>query len=435
MKRAHDEYVSLLLMNRDTPVLQFLYDEETHSVAKIERVVSESHAPLGIVDYKTGIPRKALNDWWQHRAIPASRENFSRILQDLRIGSSLELLEKCSGFSLSDQYWVKASDSPAEWKELNFFENKFSEDIGKLLLGQTDARSDLCLISPDNATGGDLVKKWKIIDGDRCLIKGGNSLNNQEPYNEVVATRLYERVLAPGEFVPYDLLEDEGKMYSSCKTMVTVDEELVSALAIDGTTKQRGNQSFYDHFILSCRELGIPDAEIMVDKMLTCDYILANYDRHYRNFGAIRNVETLSWKGFAPIYDSGSSLWARTATPEISPFNYNSKPFKSDHQKQFMLVRDLSWLDEKRLLGFENDVRDVLSQNPLMDEQRISLISHHVKNRVNEVLERKHVLEGGRKAPLSNVIHTCEARRDELQSKLSNDPARQPEQKGKAPER
>lgn len=435
MKKDYDEYSSLLLMNKNTPVLQFLYDEETHSVAKIENVFSEAHAPLGIVDYKNGVSRKALNDWWQHRAIPASRENFSRILQDLRIDSSVELLEKCSGFSLSDQYWVKGIDSLAEWKDLNFFENEFSEDIGKLLLGQTDARPDLNLISPDNASDGDLVKKWKIINGDRCLIKGGNSLNNQEPYNEVVATRLYERVLAPGEFVPYVLLEDEGKMYSSCKTMVTVDEELVSALAIDGTTKQRGNQSFYDHFILSCRELGIPDAEIMIDKMLTCDYILANYDRHYRNFGAIRNVETLSWERFAPMYDSGSSLWARTATPEISPFNYNSKPFKSDPQKQFLLVRNLSWLDEKRLFGFENDVREVLSQNPLMDEQRISRICYHVQNRVNEVLERKHALESGRKAPLDDVIHTCETKREGLQSKVVNEPGKQNERKGTGPKR
>ena len=435
MKKDYDEYTSLLLMNKNTPVLLFSYDKETHSVAKIEKVFSEAHAPLGVVDYKNGISRKALNIWWQGRAIPASRENFSRILQELRIESSVELLERCSGFSLSDQYWVKDSDSPAEWKDLNFFENEFSEDMGRLLLGQTEARPGLNLISPDNSSDGDLIKKWKIIDGTRYLIKGGNSLNNQEPYNEVIATRLYERILAPGEFVPYFLLEDEGKMYSACKTMVTVDEELVTALSIDGTTKQRGNQSFYDHFILSCRELGIPDAEIMIDKMLTCDYILANYDRHYRNFGAIRNVETLSWKGFAPIYDSGSSLWARTATPEISPFNYYSKPFKSDPQKQFMLVKDLSWLDEKKLSRFENDVREVLFQNPLMDEQRINLISHHVKNRVNEVLERKHMLENGRKMPLSNVIRSCEAKKEDLQAKFVNEPSKQNAPKDNSPKR
>lgn len=68
MKQYYEEYASLLLMNKNTPVLQFSYDEETHSIAKIEKVFSEAHAPLGIVDYKNGLSRRALNDWWQHRA-------------------------------------------------------------------------------------------------------------------------------------------------------------------------------------------------------------------------------------------------------------------------------------------------------------------------------------------------------------------------------
>ena len=410
MKKDYEEFASYLLMNKNTPVLQFLYDEETHSIAKIENVFSAAHAPLGIVDYKTGISRKAFNTWWNDRAIPASRENFSRIMQQLHIDTSVELLEKCSGFSLSDQYWIKNSSSLAQWKDLNFFENSFSEDIGKLLLGQTDAHLNLDLVSPDNASDGDLIKKWKIIDGERFLIKGGNSLNNQEPYNEVIATRLYERILNPGEFVPYFLIQDEGKTYSACKTMVSTDEELVSALAIDSTMKLRGNQSLYVHFVLACDGLGIKYAEPMIDKMLTCDYILANYDRHYRNFGAIRNVESLEWKCFAPIYDSGSSLWARTASSEISSFNYKAKPFKTDPQEQFKLVKDLSWLDARKLIGFEQDVINVLSQNPLMDEQRILLISHHVKNRIHDVLERKYELEKNIKTPLNDVICCCEKR-------------------------
>lgn len=90
-----------------------------------------------------------------------------------------------------------------------------------------------------------------------------------------------------------------------------------------------------------------------------------------------------------------------------------------------MLVKDLSWLDEKKLGGFEDDVRDVLSQNPLMDEQRINRISYHVKNRVNEVLARKHELEKGCKVPLDNVIHTCNARREDFQAKKANECMRQ----------
>lgn len=43
------------------------------------------------------------------------------------------------------------------------------------------------MFSPDNSSDGNLKKKWKIINGKRCLIKSGNSLNNQEPFNEVIA--------------------------------------------------------------------------------------------------------------------------------------------------------------------------------------------------------------------------------------------------------
>lgn len=32
-----------------------------------------------------------------------------------------------------------------------------------------------------------------------------------------------------------------------------------------------------------------------------------NKDRHFNNFGVLRNTETLEWLGMAPIYDSGSS--------------------------------------------------------------------------------------------------------------------------------
>lgn len=163
----------------------------------------------------------------------------------------------------------------------------------------------------------------------------------------------------------------------------------------------------------------------MIAKMLTCDYILANYDRHYRNFGAIRNVETLAWDGFAPLYDSGSSLWARTATSKIAPFNYKAKPFKSDPQEQFKLVKDLSWLDEKKLLGFENDVIHILSQNPLMDQYRISLISHHVKERIKDVLARKHELELNNKPPLKDVIQSCEETKEKLASEQMNESGKQ----------
>mgnify|MGYP007065441077 CR=1 FL=1 len=45
-----------------------------------------------------------------------------------------------------------------------------------------------------------------------------------------------------------------------------------------------------------------------LDEMFVTDYIIGNYDRHYRNFGLIRNAETLKFISAAPIFDTDTSL-------------------------------------------------------------------------------------------------------------------------------
>lgn len=378
-------------MNKDTEILNFSYDEETHNIDKITDLIHPEYAPLGIIDYKTGISRKSFNNWWRDRAIPASRSKFKEVLEELDITSSVELLERCFGLSLSDQYWIKEKDSLATWSDVNFFTNDFSEDMGRLLMGEINCTDSFNMFSPDNSSDGNLRKKWKIINGKRCLIKSGNTLNNQEPFNEVIATKLYERILNEDEFVPYYLIEENGISYSCCETMVSKDEELVPAFYIDATKKLRGSDSLYEHYIDVCTDLGIPKAKIKINKMLVCDYILGNYDRHYRNFGAIRNVLDLKWTRIAPIYDSGSSLWATTPTQLIGTA-YKSKPFKSNAEEQLHLVDDLSWLNKNNLLDFDRAVYNILDKNPFFDDERKVAISNQVKGRIEKILERQSVL-------------------------------------------
>ena len=384
--------MNYILMNKNIEVLEFSYDNETHTVTKIVRVIHIDYAPLGINEYKTGITRKALNNWWRDRSIPASRSRFKEVMAEMDVHSSVELLERCFGLSLSDQYWIKEENSNIEWNDINFFENDFSEDMGKLLMGQIHYSDDLDIFSPDNSSDGNLKKKWKIINSIRNLVKGGNSFNNQEPFNELVATKLYERILEKPDYVPYELIQENDLYYSACPTMVNTDEELVSAYYIDRTIKQRGNDSLYSHFLEACEFLMIPNAKPQIDKMIVCDYIIANYDRHYRNFGAIRNISTLKWVGIAPIFDSGSSLWATQPTSAIGS-TYKSKPFKPSSEEQLELVDDLSWLDTTKLEGFEQEAKNILKKNPLMDEARIQAIGQQIKLRIAKVIERKKQLE------------------------------------------
>lgn len=353
-------------------------------MTKIIRIIHPEYAPLGIVEYKTGITRKALNNWWKDRSIPASRSQFKEVMAQMDIQSSVELLERCFGLSLSDLYWIKEVDSDIHWEDINFFNNDFSADMGKLLMGQINYSCDLDIFSRDNSSDGNLKKKWKIINGVRYLVKGGNSFNNQEPFNEIIATKLYERILDQNDYVPYQLLEENSTFYSSCPTMVHTDEELVLAYYIDHTIIQRGNDSLYHHFLKACQTLGIPNAKLSIDKMIVCDYIIANYDRHYRNFGALRNTITLEWEGIAPLYDSGSSLWATLPTSMMGS-SYKSKPFKSVPEEQLELVEDLSWLDVTKLKEFDKEVEDILNKNPLMDESRVQAIVQQVHLRIEKI--------------------------------------------------
>ncbi len=98
-------------------------------------------------------------------------------------------------------------------------ENTFSDDVGNILFGQKIANNPVSLMSPDNTSDGWLKKKWKIIDGRRCLIKGGSAATQQEPYNEVLASRIMDRLDIP--HVKYSLLVEDDYPYSVCEDFIT----------------------------------------------------------------------------------------------------------------------------------------------------------------------------------------------------------------------
>lgn len=138
---------------------------------------------------------------------------------------------------------------------------------------------------------------------------------------------------------------------------------MVPAWRILQTRKKRNETSAWQHFVDCCTELGIPDTIFFLDRMIVLDYLIANEDRHYNNFGALRNAETLEWIGMAPIYDSGSSLGYNKVERRIYACeDIECKPFKKHHEEQLKLVRDFSWIDFDRL----SDLMDYGSSLPLI---------------------------------------------------------------------
>ena len=369
-----------ILMHREKPTAEIEIDELSN-ITNVYDVFAKEHLPVGTTK-KGELDKTSLAKWWSKRSIPASRSGLREALDKLDMSVPQELLTKCYGLSLSDQYWISPKDKPLLWKNINFFDNSFSDDVGNLLFGYGKFSDCMSLVSPDNTSDGQLIKKWKISDGKRVLIKGGSNPYQQEPLCEVIASEIAERLGI--EHTEYKIIWENDRPFSVCKDFITSETELVSAYNIMKNVKKPNDLSEYEFYIKCVEELGIKNIRQQTEKMLVFDFLICNEDRHYNNFGLVRNAITLEWEGVAPVFDCGTSLWYNTQENLIKPISpsISSKPFKKTHNEQIKLVKDFSWLDLDRLDGIEYMADEILSQSEYISKERKNVLCNAIKQQV-----------------------------------------------------
>lgn len=369
------------LMHKCIPVCILEIDDSSYIIA-CDEIIDAKHLPIGTNNDNLV---NSLQGWWKNRSIPKSRKGIREVLDKLNLHSSQQLLKECFGLSLSDQYWIKPNGNNLDWNEINFFDNDFSDDIGNLLFGSQVSSPKINLMSPDITSDGNLKKRWKIINGKRCLIKGGSNPYQQEPLNEIIADKLMDRL----EIVhtPYTIFWQDNEPYSVCEDFVNENIELVSAYQICGTTKT-SSKDMYEHFMKCCKILNIPNVQQSLNEMLVVDYLIANVDRHYANFGAIRDAETLEFIGMAPIYDNGTSLWYNTLDQFINPdADVEASTFCTKLYEQLDYIDNFDWLDLTKLNGISNEISTILNQSPYISKDRCQFICQAIEKRI-EILAK-----------------------------------------------
>ena len=403
-----------ILMHKNTEVADIDIDDVLGRITAVNDVIHREHLPVGIVHplhHNEVIDRGALNKWWCGRSIPASRMGIADAFETLGIYDPSELLTKCFGLSLSDHYWIKPSGNSMKWEDINFFDNEFSDDIGDVLFGTSTKSSGFDFYSPDNTSDGNLKKRWKIIDGKRCLLKAGSMPYRQQPCNEVIASMVMDRLGI--DHVPYSVINIGNEPFSICEDFITKDTELVSAYRILQIRGKENHENDYLHYINTCKEIGV-DISAAVDDMIVVDYTIANEDRHFNNFGLLRNAETLEWIGAAPIYDSGTSLWFDRSEDQIKNAEIKCKPFKKHHSEQIKLVSDFSRYDFSKLDGIENDIREILKDQK---SERVELICEAVRNRI-DTLQLLAVEQNVKEVNSFNDEYTDEVTAEEYNIKI-----------------
>lgn len=372
------------LMHRDIPVADISFDVVGH-ISSVDEVLNKEHMPPGTFSDDAVKTFSNISRWWSRRGIPISRDGLEDALNRLGVPTPESLMTKSLGLSLSDCYWICPIDSDLIWKDVNYFDNEFSEDIGDILLG-SDSSDCIDFGSPDSASDGTLKKRWKIINGDRVLVKGSTSLK-QEPFNEVIASTICDKLGI--EHVPYDIIFNNKEPFSICKAFTNSNIELIPIFQIISQYTKSESETIFHFTNESLKRFGIDESRQFMNQMITLDYIIANEDRHLGNFGVLRNPDTLEVKGFAPIYDNGTSLGNKTMTVWINEgYDLICRPFKATHSEQIQLVDSFDWLHLDKLDDIEDSVLEMMTSfYEVSDPGRPSAIAAYLRRRINS-LER-----------------------------------------------
>ena len=365
------------LLNKNRPLADIELSDSGF-IVDINKIIDAEAFPVGVItdnNLKNTVGR--LNSWWQGRAIPASRDGLKQILQAYDIETTTKLSARSLGLSLSDQYWIKPAGSDIEWQDVNFFTNDFSNDLGDAFFSRGSSKPNISPMTPDASSNGWLKKKWTIIDGERYLAKAGSVPLLQQPYNEVAASQIMQ--LLGIEHVEYRLVIEEDRPLCLCKNFVDTETEFVPANLIRNVLLKSKNDNEYTHFLKCAEKLQIFNAKEYLNSLMTIDFLIENTDRHYGNFGFIRNVNTLKFVGAAPVFDSGTSLWCEALNSEIGSWQ-KVMPFKETHKEQIRLVDSFD-INPNELEKVSEIVKTVLSSSPYLDKERVEKVTVAAENR------------------------------------------------------
>ncbi|MDD6277737.1 MAG: HipA domain-containing protein [Mycoplasma sp.] len=378
-----------ILMNKNQKIMSIEYNSY-NVISKIYEIYNIEYAPLAVFNAsknRSSSLTKTVNDWFRGRGIPSWRKDLEKLLDKLGVSSSVELLNKYYGLSLSDQYWLKNVNSAVKWEDINFFTNDFEYEAYLDASLDSSSKSIVSLDknifkSPNNTTDGMLQKGWIIESGKRVLVKGTYTSNKEEPINEYLASQICKRL--GFDYCNYEVeWSDKTKLISKCNDFINENEELISAYDIYNSEKKPNNISDYEFYIQILEKHNVPNARENMENLFILDYLMLNNDRHLKNFGIIRNVNTLKWEKVAPIFDTGESMQCDKYTDEIN-FSSGKGKFFSNTDKDYedilkIIGKNILRVDLSKLKGICDDYRLILEKYQdkldMSDKRKEKLVS------------------------------------------------------------
>lgn len=367
---ARNLFMKYTFMQKNNPIMDVDMNTYLGDVEHIYDIHDTKRLPLSVQyhDHRIKLD-KAFQEWINYRNIPKTRALAGSVFKDIDVKiNSLSL--KSLGLNLNDQYWFRPYGSSIQWEDVNFFQNDFTgHPLGLSFKNEITTWEPPSGFSPDFSSNGNLPKFWFIENNTRFLAKEGKRPYYQQIPNEIIASQLLEKAGLP--HVKYTFKAMNHTMYSICPTFITPDTEYIPAYEILNVIPYKKQDGKYNHFLACAKQLKIPHVKHDLDAMLQFDYVINNTDRHFGNFGFIRNVNTLQFLGMAPIFDNGNSLWFDSPIELISRHKQPAYPFAENQDKQVKLT-DLShsWITKLSDDDIANIIHNEFAKYELISNER-----------------------------------------------------------------
>jgi transcriptional regulator with XRE-family HTH domain len=300
----------------DTPLLTFSL-EERGIEGLVAEILTANEQEQKLFPLELTPDSESVIRWLEHRVIPKNRAFVDEILKSLNLtlGNTKGIIDVCKGLSLNDSYWIVPRGFDGSFKQYNLYENRFSEILSLVAYTGIWQSHGAFSTSPELTTSGMLPKAWRLIEEDGIyLYKGGSSgaaNTGNEPYSEYYACQIAQ--VMGLNAVTYDLENWKGILASKCKLFTDID---TAYIPIGRIIRSGGLKACLDYYA----ELG-EDFEEDMRSMLVFDAVVYNADRHFGNFGVLRDNHTGAIIAPAPLYDHGLSLFNYAMKDDIAKLN------------------------------------------------------------------------------------------------------------------
>ena len=246
-----------------------------------------------------------MESWLKGRAIDSHRTNSRLLKKALRIAEAddSETALKVNAATITDAYWFREDRSALKYADVRFKANYFDK---LALCGDPDSFNLPYSPTPELTNIGSFEKCWRLSGGKWWMIKQGNEL---ERFSELFIFKLGQALGFPmAEYLPEDgtimspdFTDGAAQNYEAADGIVGDDEDYILNF-----------RSFWD---LS------PQLAEQYLQIIYLDTLCFNMDRHTKNYGVMRDVETGRILSMAPNFDNNIALFARGIPKDLDRTN------------------------------------------------------------------------------------------------------------------